>query len=84
MALLAVLAEPFAVVGGDGDDGAREAPALLEPGQEPAELLVHVGDLAVVRTAREAPEEGLGRPVARVRVVVVHPEEEGSLGLAEP
>ena len=81
---LAVLAEALAVIGGDRDDRVREAPAALEAREQAAELLVHVGDLAVVGPRREARREGLRRLVGRVRVVVVDPQEERPVGLAQP
>ena len=50
--LLAVLAEPFAVVGGHRERGAAEQPAPLELAAEAADELVDVGDLGLVRAAR--------------------------------
>ena len=74
--LLAVLAEALAVVGGDEHERAGEGARLLEPPQQPRELLVDERDLAVVRRIGEARGEARGRLVRRVRVVVVDPQEE--------
>ena len=73
---LAVLAEALAVVGGHEHERARERPLLFERAQEPRDLRVHERDLAVVGRGAEPLGQLAGRLVGRVRVVVVHPQEE--------
>ncbi len=73
---LAVLAERLAVVRGHDDERAGRVEALGERVEQPRELRVDVGDLAVVEPARKAEREARGRVVGRVRIVDVHPSEE--------
>ncbi len=75
-----MIAQAFAVVGGDQE---RRIVLQTEARQrllEPPDLLVGEGHLAVVETAREAPGPGLGRLVGVVRIVEVQPEEDAALG----
>ena len=55
----------------------RARGVLLEGAHEAAELLVHGRHLAEVGPLRVSGAERLGRRVGRVRVEVVHPQEEG-------
>ena len=74
MGELAVLAERFAVVGGDHDQ--RRAAAGRAGGfEERSERVVGVGHLAVIGTGRIARVERRRRTVDRVRVEQVHPRE---------
>ena len=65
----AMLAERFAVIGGCDDE------RLLGPErvQQPADLIVRVRDLAVVRRRRESRSKRFGRLVRVMRVEDVHP-----------
>ena len=86
MRVLAVLAEALAVVGRHEQERRRRRTPLVDPAQQAPELGVDEGDLAVV--GRRGSDHCLGGClVGRVRVEVVHPEEEGgvaSLGRAQP
>ena len=73
--LLAVLAQSLAMVRGHEDEGARRPALRLQEPQQPAELRVHEGDLAVVGAAGEPRREVRRRLVGRVGVEVVDPEE---------
>ena len=48
---LAVVAQALAVVGGEDDERALEQPLLPQPGRQPPDHLVRVGDFAEVRLA---------------------------------
>ena len=83
--LLAMLAEAFAMVRGDDEDRPRGVGARVDRVEEPPELRVDEGDLAVVGVGGE-PLFVPGRSDVRiVRVEEVKPEEEGAgAGAAEP
>ncbi|MFO0981794.1 MAG: hypothetical protein U1E76_08645 [Planctomycetota bacterium] len=72
---LAVLAERLAMVGGDDDQRVVPSPQILELGQHAADLVIHVGDLAVIG-ARAAAEVSSWRPIGRMRVEEVQPQQE--------
>jgi hypothetical protein len=79
--LLPVISQRFAVIGGQHDQRALEPPRALDLAQEPPDLRVDEGDLAVVALLR------LRGLVGSVRVEVVHPQEQRGLargGLAQP
>jgi hypothetical protein len=80
---LAVLSEPLSVIGGDGDEQPPDRPRARGR-QDAAEARVRVGDLALVRAARERLALRRGRVVRSVRVVEVHPREERPRLLADP
>ncbi len=67
------------MVSGDRHRGGAGEAAAVELLEEPADLLVDGGDLAVVRPAGVALAEGIRRLVGSVRVVEVDPEEERPL-----
>src|SRR6185295_7634239 len=73
--LLAVIAEPLAVIGKEHDDGPIVETQALELVEEPADDSVRRRDLAVV-SVRIAGAERLGRLVRRMRLVEVKQEEE--------
>ena len=73
---LAVLPEALAVIA-DGRDQRAGAESRMR--EQPADLRVHVRDLAGVGVARPGRRERLGRRVLGVRVVEVDPEEESRL-----
>src|SRR5262245_44274217 len=70
-----MLAQSFAVVAHDDDDGIAVPAVLVEEGEELAEGGGGVGDLAVVGTAAVAGVIGWGRLVRIVGIVEVHPDE---------
>ena len=76
MRRLAVIAEPFAVITGDGDDRARGAARRIQPLQDAADLRVRERDFPVVRVSLGLLQELLWRIVRRVRVVEMDPREE--------
>ena len=59
-----------------GDDHQKRRGALADGREQLSELVVHERDLAVVRAAGEALPERLGGDIGKVRVEVVHPQEE--------
>src|SRR6267143_1553307 len=48
---------------------------LLEPGEEPSQLAVRVGDFALIGLLRVLRAERFGRVIRTVRVVEMEPEE---------
>ncbi len=80
VAELSLIAEHLAVVADDGD-----VRFLGQRGEQPADLVVHVGDLGVVEAvrARRAVGPRRRRPVLLVRIEVVHPEKPRRAQLAE-
>ncbi len=75
--VLAVLAEPFAVVRQEDDEGAVVEALLLQEPEEGPDDRVGRRDLAVVGTSRVARREGLRRRVGGVRLVEVEDGQEG-------
>src|SRR5690348_15811908 len=75
--LLAVFAQGFAVVAEQHNPGVRIKPRTLQPFDEPRQLAVSIGNLAVVRVLSVLAEEGLGRVIRTMRIVEMEPEEEG-------
>jgi len=67
-----VIAEPFAVIAGDDHDGAIQQLARAERVEQPRELRIGVGDLAVVRRAAWR-QEILRRSVRSVGIVEMDP-----------
>jgi hypothetical protein len=68
-----VLAKAFPVVRRHQDERLPVGSTRLETVEQPAELGVDVGDLAVVGTCRESLGERLRGPVVVMGIVVVHP-----------
>ena len=82
---LAVLVEPFAVVGGHDEQRVVAPPCLGEHRVEPAHQIVGPGHLAVVEPAGVARRVRFRRLVRIVRIVEVNPREAPlRSGLAEP
>ena len=79
--LLAVIAEPFAVIGEQHDGRALVDARGAQPVEQPADDLVRVGDLAVIRLVGG---EARRRRVGLVRLVDVEEEEERLLRIARP
>ena len=77
MLVLAVIAEPFAVIGEKNDRAAIVEGLVLQERNEAADDRVRGGDIAVVRRA-VARVKRLGRVVGRVRLVDVEEEEKRS------
>ena len=70
---LAMVAQSFAVIAGNDDDGTSHQPARAERVEQARELRVGVCDLAVVR--RRGPRAELGRRIVRgVGIVEVDPQ----------
>ena len=74
--VLAVVAEPFPVVGCDHQKGPLEQASGLERLAQSSDQAVRVGDLRVVGPLRIARRERLGRLVGVVRLEQVQPQEE--------
>ena len=82
MRQLAVIPEPFAVIGGHDDRGrTRGSPGGVE---QRAERLVDVGDLAVVQASGVLGVERRRRRIRRVRIEHVHPGEPAPLAAGDP
>jgi hypothetical protein len=75
--ILAVIAQPLAVVGHGDDHGVVEPAEPLHPPEQLSQRMVDVGDLALVGIAGVAGREGFGRFVAGVGIEHVHPGQEG-------
>ena len=74
----AVIAEPFAVIGHDGDNGTIEEGPSLQPIEKAPDELVGVGDLAVVRLRHRVRRR---RRIRRVRLVKMKEREEFLAGV---
>src|SRR5260370_11641259 len=73
----AVLSKGFAVIAEEDDQGIviEAVGGLLEPGEEPSQLAVRVGDFALIGLLRVLRAERFGRVIRTVRVVEMEPEE---------
>ena len=78
---LPVLAQALTVIAHGDDQRAGGKRQLVDAIEQPPHLLVHVRNLAVIRTFRILVFIGLGRVVGRMRIVVVCPDEKLSLGI---
>ena len=76
MGRLVVLAQPFAVIGGDHDQRVVKVAGLAQRVEHAAEFAVDERGLAVVGRGGERLGKRRGRFVRAVRVEVVHPREE--------
>ena len=74
--VLAVVAEPFAVIGEEDDDRPVVDPFRLQESEKASEDRVRGRDLSVVGAARVAALEGLGGIVRRVRLVEMEEREQ--------
>ncbi len=81
---LAVLTQALAVVRGDDHQGARPLARVAQRLEDPLDLLVDVGDLAVVGTLGKALIVGWRWLVGGVGIVVVEPEKKAPLPRPEP
>src|SRR6267143_1201134 len=72
-----VLSKGFAVVAEEDDQGIviETVGGLLEPGKQPTQLAVRVGDFALIGLLRVLRAERFGRVIRTVRVVEMEPEE---------
>src|ERR1019366_3426155 len=73
--VFSVLAQAFAVVTNNNNDGVLVGAGLLESGDEVAERGVGVGDLAVVKVLRVLLRKGRGRLVRIVGIEKMDPHE---------
>src|SRR5260370_26011795 len=74
----AVLSKGFAVIAEEDDQGIviEAVGGLLEPGEEPSQLAVRVGDFALIGLLRVLRAERFGWVIRTVRVVEMEPEEQ--------
>ncbi len=77
---LAMLAETFAVIRGEDDNGVGELAAGLEEVEQPADFGVGIGDLAVVEPVAKLHVVGRRGRLRLVRVEEVDKGEEGAAG----
>ena len=75
----AVLSKGFAVIAEENDQRIviEVVGGMLEPGEEPTQLAVRVGDFALIGLLRILRAERFGRVIGAVRVVEMEPEENG-------
>ncbi len=81
MAGLHLFPKAFAVIAGHNDEGFVQEPLRLERLEDGADIVVHIGDLAVVRTAGRSFPIGGRRVVGQVRVIVMDPGKEPVLSV---
>ena len=74
-----MIAEPFTVIGDDGDDGAIEQGAGGQPIEKAADELVGIGDLAVIGLRHRVRRR---RRIRRVRLIEMQEREQLLAGLA--
>ncbi len=79
---LDLVPQPLAVVAGDDDEGPVEDALGLEGFEDGADVVVHVGDLAVVGAPGSGFAVGRRGVVGQVRVVIMDPGKESFLGVA--
>jgi len=77
MFVLAVFPERFAMVAEHHDGAAIIEARGFEPGDESAQFVIGISDLAVVRMSFVLGAEGLGRIIGAVGIVEMEPEENG-------
>src|ERR1035437_1830387 len=78
--LLPVISQRLPVIAGRYHQGSLVQPGVFQPFNQPAELLVRIGNLAVIGMICESAAERLRRMIRAVRVVEVQPQEEWLLG----
>src|SRR5581483_5848395 len=70
------LSQGFPVVAGEYDGAAVVKATRSQPGEQPPEFLVRVGNLPVIRMGAVIGTEGFWRIVRAVRVVKMEPQKE--------
>ena len=83
MTALHVLTERLAVIAQGDHQGSIGKPFRIEPVEEPLDLGIHEGDLAVIGGGTTF-GVGRGRRIRMVRIVVVDPGEEGFVPVHRP
>src|ERR1700674_1876741 len=79
--LLSVFSQRLPVIAGHHHQDSVVQSGIFQPFNEPAELLVSIGNLTVIRMVCKLGAERLRRFIRAVRVVQVQPQEEWPLGL---